>query len=242
MTDDADLRFSAAAQRNQDAILAVLKRVLPSRGTLLEIASGTGQHAVHFAAALPDWTWQPSDADPGALASIAAWSARAASCGCDPIAVSTADGLPPAAPNERSTAPLANLRPPLRLDVSAPPWPVEPLGPIDAVFCANLLHIAPWRACLGLFSGAGRHVKPSGQLLIYGPFLIAGQPTAPSNLDFDADLRRRDPDWGLRQLDEVVAAAARAGLDLRERLPMPANNQMLLFVRDPARGAAITAA
>ena len=240
MTDDADLRFSAAAQRNQDPILALLKRLLPARGTLLEIASGTGQHAVHFAAALPGWTWQPTDADPGALASIAAWSARAPRPGGDPVAASSDRCA--SEPAGQTPGPLANLRPPLCLDVTATRWPVEPLGPIDAMFCANLLHIAPWRACLGLLDGAAHHLSASGQLLVYGPFLIGGQPTAPSNLAFDADLRQRDPDWGLRQLDEVVAAAARAGLGLRERVPMPANNQMLVFVRDAARAATITAA
>jgi SAM-dependent methyltransferase len=195
-------RFSPAAERNKDPIAAALARLLPPRGDALEIASGSGQHVVHLAAAFPDWTWQPTDGDPESLASIAAWIAAAG---------------------------VANVRAPLHLDVEAPACPILPMAAVDAVFCANLLHISRWRAGEALFAGAGRLLRPGGLLLIYGPFLVDGEPTAPSNLAFDADLKRRDPEWGLRRLADLDAAAAAAGIALEQRIALPANNQLLVF-------------
>ena len=199
------LRHSAAAERNRQPILDVLQHWLPPRGAALEIASGTGQHAVHFAAGLPGWTWQPSDPDRSSLASIAAW-----------LELTKRDG-----------AALANLLPPLRLDVTELPWPVG--APLDAIYCANMLHIAPWATCGALMRGAAEHLQPDGRLILYGPFLFDDIATAPGNLDFDADLRARNPAWGLRRLADVAATAAEAGLALRQRAAMPANNAMLMF-------------
>lgn len=195
------LLHSPAAERNQEAILDVLQRVLPAMGAALEIASGTGQHVCHFAAALPGWVWQPSDPDPAALASTAARVAHAG---------------------------LGNVRVPLRLDVTAVPWPV---GEVDAIYCANLLHIAPWAACEALMAGAARHLSARGVLVTYGPYFVDGEPAAPGNLSFDADLRARNTAWGVRRLRDVVAQAGRAGLALRERVAMPANNLVLVFAR-----------
>jgi SAM-dependent methyltransferase len=203
VTDPAPRCHSPAAERNAAPILAVLHRVLGPHGRMLEIASGSGQHAAHFAAALPAWTWQPSDTDAELLDSIAAWCA----------------GLP-------------NVNAPLALDVLAPVWPVE--GPFDAIFCANMLHIAPWATCIALMRGAARHLTMQGLLITYGPYLDDERPTAPSNLAFDADLRRRDPAWGLRRLQEVTRQAVEAGLLLRERVEMPANNLTLVFGRRAA--------
>ena len=180
----------------------MLQRWLPARGHGLEIASGTGQHAVHFAAGLPGWTWQPTDPEPSARASIAAW---------------------------REAAALANLAPPQPLDVMTAPWPIE--APPDAIFCANMLHIAPWATCGALMQGAARHLARDGRLIVYGPFVIDGIATAPGNLAFDADLRTRNPAWGLRSLADVEEVAAGAGLALRDRVAMPANNALLLFGR-----------
>jgi SAM-dependent methyltransferase len=190
-----------APERNKAPILAVLRRVLPPAGRLLELASGSGQHAVHFARHLPAWTWQPTEVDEACLASIRAWVREAA---------------------------LPNLREPLRLDVAAEDWGV---GAVDAVFSANLLHISPWPAGVALLRGAGRHLAPGGVLVLYGPFRIGGAHTAPSNAAFDADLRARDARWGVRDLADVEAEAARAGLALAERVEMPANNQTLVFAK-----------
>ncbi len=207
------LPFSPAAERNQQPILDVLRQVLPAQGAALEIASGTGQHAVWFAAGLPGWTWQPTDFDALALPAIAA---RAAAAG------------------------LTRVQPPLRLDVLAPRWPAD--GPafddapprfFDAVFCANMLHIAPWATCAALMRGAARHLAPDGVLITYGPYLEDGVPTSPGNLDFDASLRARDPGWGLRRLADVAQEAQAAGLVLRERHGMPANNLLLVWAREP---------
>ena len=192
---------SAAAERNRGPILAELERLLPARGIVLEIASGSGQHAAHFAAALPALHWQPSDADPAALASIDAW------CGG-----------------------IGNVRPALALDVMEPAWPGV-ASSLDAIFCANMLHIAPWPTCTALMRGAARHLAPRGLLLLYGPYLVDGEPTAPSNLAFDRDLRARNPAWGLRPLAAVVMEANAAGLVLRERVAMPANNLLLVLDR-----------
>ena len=195
------MTFSPAADRNKAPILEVLTRVLPGPAAVLEIASGSGQHAEHFAAARPDWDWQPTEADAAALAAIAA-----------------------------RTAALANVRPPLMLDVLAPRWP-EPLGRFDAVYCANMLHIAEWTTCAALMRGAARHLMPGGALVLYGPYLVDGEPTAPGNVAFDADLRRRDPAWGVRRLADVSAEAERAGLAFEQRVDMPANNLVLVFRR-----------
>ena len=192
-------RHSPASERNRDPILAQLQRLLPPRGLMLEIASGSGQHAAHFAAALPGWRWLPSDGDARSLASIDAWC----------------EGQ-------------VNVLPALQLDVLAPTWPGVPAR-VDAVFCANLLHIAPWATCAALMRGAARHLSAHGLLLLYGPYIVEGEVTAPSNLAFDADLRSRDAAWGLRRLAGVVREAHAAGLRLRERVAMPANNLLLVF-------------
>lgn len=194
-------RHAPAAERNKQPILDVLRRVLPASGTVLEVASGTGQHVAHFAAALPALTWQPSDRTDQEFASIVAWCASTGA---------------------------SNARPPLVLDVTREPWP---LATVDAIFCANMIHIAPWQACLGLLRGAGRHLAPGAPLVLYGPFRIGGEHTAPSNAAFDADLRARDPAWGVRDLDEVARVAASHGLELEERVAMPANNLTVILRR-----------
>ena len=197
-----DARHSGAAERNRGPILEVLRRVLPDAASVLEIASGTGQHAADFAAAQPGWQWQPTDAEPGALVSIDAWCAG-----------------------------LANVRPARVLDVlHAPAWAALP-GPFDAVYGANLLHIAPWPTCAALMHGAAGRLAPHGQLLLYGPYVVEGIATAPGNVAFDADLRTRNPAWGIRRLADVAAQAQSAGLQLRERVAMPANNLLLVFAR-----------
>ena len=201
-----DLPYSTAAERNKQPILDALRDLLGERGTALEIASGTGQHAVWFAAALADWVWQPTDADAGALPAIAA---RIAQSG------------------------LINLRPPVVLDVMSTPWPAAdaPFAErFDAIFCANMLHIAPPATCAALMQGAARHLQPDGVLITYGPYLEDG-PVAPSNEAFDRSLRARDPVWGIRRLDDVVREAGHAGLTLRARRPMPSNNLLLAFQR-----------
>jgi hypothetical protein len=201
-TMSTDLRrHSPAAERNRDAIAAQLCRLLSTHGLALEIASGTGQHAAYFATALPGWRWQPSDADESSMASISAWCSG-----------------------------LATVLPPLPLDVMADHWPGAPTT-VDALLCANLLHISPWATCPALMRGAVRHLSAHGLLLLYGPYQADGVPTAPSNLAFDADLRSRDPRWGLRQLGDVVAEANAVGLGLREQIAMPANNLLLVFGR-----------
>ena len=202
MTEADPRRHSPAAERNAAVILRELRRVLPPSGRLLEIASGSGQHAALMAPALPHWRWQPTDGDPDLSASIAGWT-RAAHA--------------------------ANVLAPLHLDVMTP-WPID--GAWDAVYCANLLHIAPWPVCAALMAGAVRHLVPGGVLLLYGPFIESDRPTAPSNTAFDADLRARNPAWGLRPLDDVLDAARLAGLRLRERVAMPANNLLLVLARD----------
>ncbi len=204
-----ELPESPAAERNKRPILEQLQRLLPAHGRLLELASGTGQHAAWCAAGLPGWTWQPTEANSAALPTIAAWVQRAGG---------------------------RNVNPPCLLDVLAPAWPSddETLAsafehPFDAIFCANLLHIAPWAVCPALMHGARRHLAHDGQLLIYGPFLEGDVPTTPSNLDFDASLRRQNPAWGIRQREAVERCAQDAGLRLRLRIPMPANNLLLVF-------------
>lgn len=198
-------RHSPAAERNGPPILAALQRRLPATGAMLEIASGTGQHAAHFGAGLPGWRWWPTDFESAALPSIRAWC----------------EGLP-------------NVQPPQVLDVLQPHWPGVP-AEVDAVFCANMIHIAPWACCAGLMRGAARHLHAQGRLFTYGPYLEDEVLTAPGNLAFDADLRQRDPAWGLRRREDVEAVAAAAGLQLLERLAMPANNLLLAWGRTAAR-------
>ena len=198
-----------ATQRNRGPILAVLARWLgvPAEAPLstsidvLEVASGTGQHAVFFAQALPQLRWQPSDLDPDQLESIRAW---------------------------RAEARLENVAPPIRLDVRDRDWSV---GPIGALFNANMIHIAPWSVAEGLFAGAGRVLVAQGLLFLYGPFRVGDRHTAPSNVSFDADLQRRNPEWGVRDLERVALLAESAGLRLVETNDMPANNKLLVFRR-----------
>jgi SAM-dependent methyltransferase len=194
-------RSSPAAARNAGFILEVLKAVLPARGEVLEIASGTGQHAAAFAAGLPGLTWRPTDISDEALESIAAWRV----------------GGP------------ANLAAPRRLDVTQPgDWPD---APVDAVVAINLIHISPWTAGQALLRGAARTLPRGGLLFLYGPFREAGRPLAESNAAFDESLKARDPAWGLREVEAVAAEAAGHGLALTLRKTMPANNLSLLFRR-----------
>ncbi|MEM7565961.1 MAG: DUF938 domain-containing protein [Pseudomonadota bacterium] len=193
-------RSSPAALRNRAAIQEAASPHLPARGTVLEIASGSGEHIVYLAAASPSLAFQPTDADPGALESIAA---RVADEG------------------------LTNVRPPVLLDVMAP-WPVEAA---DAVLCINMIHIAPWAATPALMRGAGAVLPEGGPLILYGPFIRPEIETAPSNLAFDADLKRRDPQWGLRDLPAVAREAADAGFGAPHVTEMPANNCLIRFER-----------
>ncbi|MDN7672624.1 DUF938 domain-containing protein [Burkholderia oklahomensis] len=199
--DSSSRQWAPATERNREPILDVLKRVLPARGTVLEIASGTGQHAIHFAAALPDLVWQPTDAEAAARASIAAWAADAA---------------------------LPNLRAPLALDVCVEPWPLADAD-ADAIVCINMIHIAPWAAACALFDGAARVLPDGGVPYLYGPYRRGGAHTAESNAQFDAQLRGRDPAWGVRDLEAVVELGRAAGLALDEIVEMPANNLSVAF-------------
>jgi SAM-dependent methyltransferase len=194
-------RHAAATERNREALLEVLRGVLPPSGLVLEIASGTGQHVAFFAPALPSLRWQPSDASAAHLESIAAW------CGA-----SGADNLAPA----------------VTLDVEREPWPVTRA---DAILCINMLHIAPWSAAEALFRGAARLLPPAGVLFLYGPFKRGGQHTADSNQRFDERLRGEDPRWGVRDVDDVQALAAVTGFAPAELVAMPANNLSLVFRR-----------
>lgn len=199
-TPDPNLRQHApAAERNREPILAVLERVLPASGTVLEIASGTGQHAIHFAAALPKLVWQPSDPGEDARASIAAWTAHSG---------------------------LANVRAPLALDVRDASWGIDAAA---AIVCINMIHISPWESAQALIGGAGRLLQTGGVLFLYGPYRRGGAHTAPSNAAFDAQLRSRDPSWGVRDMQDVVALADAAGFDSDEPVEMPANNFCLVF-------------
>ncbi len=187
--------------RNREPILDVLKRVLPAAGLVVEIASGSGEHVAYFAARLPSLVWQPTDADSQALASIAAHRADAAA---------------------------PNLAAPIELNVTAPVWPVERA---DALVCINMIHISPWAASEALMAGASRILPAGGVVYLYGPYRIEGRHTAPSNAEFDARLREQNPQWGVRDLGEVTALAARHGLALTETVPMPANNLSVVFRR-----------
>jgi hypothetical protein len=209
MTKHDPRLHAPATARNREPILAVLSRVLPADGTVLEIGSGTGEHAAWLGPRLAPRIWQPSDVDEVLLASIAAHVADS--------------GAP-------------NLRPPVRLDVTDPRWPqLFADAPPAAIVSANMIHIAPWHAAEGLFAGAGRLLPASGMLYLYGPFSIGGRHTAPSNTAFDASLRAQDPEWGVRDLDEVAALGQRNGLTLQEQVPMPANNLSLIFRRQLGR-------
>lgn len=194
---EAARRHAPATLRNRMAIADVLREALPRSGTVLEIASGSGEHAAYFAGEFPALEWQPSDPNGAALISIAAW--------CDGI---------------------ENVLPPIDLDAAAPEWPV---WRTDAVLCINMLHISPWAATLGLMAGAARVLETGAPLLIYGPFLRDGVPTAPSNLAFDESLRARDPAWGIRSVGAVTEAASDFALE--RTIEMPANNLMLVFRR-----------
>jgi SAM-dependent methyltransferase len=190
-----------SAERNKQPILEVLTRVLPARGNVLEIGSGTGQHVAHFAKALPGLVFQPAEMDEGRHGSIAAWVRH-----------------------EK----LANVKPPLAFDLARLPWPVREA---DAIVCINVIHISPWEATLGLMRGAGELLPPGGVLVTYGPYRRGGAHTAPSNETFDQWLKERDPRWGVRDMEEVAAVAKEAGLELEEVVPMPANNFTLVFRR-----------
>lgn len=188
-----------AALRNRAPILRVLARVFPESGAVLEIACGTGQHATHFAAALPGLRWYPTDPSPEACASSNAWT--------------EASGL-------------GNIAPARPLDVRSADWPA---GPFAAALCCNMIHIAPWACTEALMAGLGRVLTPGAPFVLYGPFIESDVPTAPSNQAFDANLRSRNPEWGIRSLEAVCTAAAPHGLTLTERVAMPANNLALVF-------------
>jgi hypothetical protein len=194
-------RSAPAALRNREPIAGVLSEWLPEIGLVLELASGTGEHAIFFAERFPRLQWQPTDLHPDAIKSIAAW---------------------------RELAGLPNVRAPLALDASADSWPVDRA---DAMLSINMVHISPWASATGLLDGAARLLAQGAPLILYGPWLKKGGPVAPSNLDFDSDLRRRNPSWGLRLVEDFAAAAAERGLALEQTRDMPANNLMLLFRR-----------
>jgi hypothetical protein len=199
MTDER--RHAPATVRNRDVILALLRAVLPAKGLVLEIASGSGEHAVHFSHALPALSWQPSDCAADARASIAAWRGE--------------EGAP-------------NLLAPLVLDAAEPAWPI---ARADAIVCINMIHISPWTATEGLMRGAGRLLPPAAPLVLYGPFRRAEVSLADSNAAFDADLKARDPRWGLRDLEAVCALAEAHGLECDTTVGMPANNLGVVFRR-----------
>ena len=208
---EPDGRLDAPAfHRNHQPIWAVLEKFLAGRtGDVLEAGSGTGQHVVYFARQSPDITWWPSDLSSAHLKSIAAWR--------------TAAGLP-------------NVRPPQRIDLSDPAWSIAASdgsapGKLLAVFCANVIHIAPWRVAEGLIAGAARHLREDGRLFLYGPFKRDGRHTAVSNAVFDTSLRAQDPEWGVRDIADVTRLAEGVGFTLAETFEMPANNLILMFTR-----------
>lgn len=192
-----DRRHAPATLRNRAPIADALAALLPDAGVVLEVASGSGEHVEYLAERFPALDWQPSDFDPGALASIAAWKRG-----------------------------LGNVRTGVVIDAASADWPIERA---DAIFCANMVHIAPWDAALGLVAGAGRILPVGAPLILYGPFVRDGVPTAESNLAFDASLRSRDPEWGLRRLEDVADAAAAHALALEAVIEMPANNLLAVF-------------
>ena len=197
---DHRLRYTAT-DRNRNPILEILRRILPERGLVLEIASGSGEHIVHFAQGLPHLTFQPSDPDPRALTSIAAWSEH-----------------------ERAK----NVLAPLLIDAGAAQWPVERA---HAILCINMIHISPWAATQGLLAHAERLLPEGAPLYLYGPYRQQGVETAPSNESFDESLKSRNPQWGLRNVEEVAALAAARGFGAPDIIPMPANNLSVIFVR-----------
>jgi len=192
-------RSAPHVARNAEPIAEILREILPERGLVVEVASGTGEHVLHFARNFPQLDWQPSDPDPAALASIEAW---------------------------RLEAGPANLLPPMVLDARAPDWPI---AAVDAILCINMVHISPWAATVGLMRGAGRLLAAGAPLYLYGAYRQAGVATAPSNLAFDLSLKARDPEWGVRDLEDVVAEAEMYGLRLDRVVPMPANNLSVVF-------------
>ena len=200
-TSDARM-FMPHVARNRVPLLAVLRRVLPSQGLVLEVASGSGEHAAYFAQAMPSLLWQPTDHSEQALASIRA---------------------------HRAAAKAPNLLVPLDLDVTSAHWPVERA---DALVCNNMIHIAPWAAAEGLMAGAARVLPAGGLLFLYGAYRVEGRHIADSNRAFDEWLRAENPSWGVRDLGEVAALAARHGLSLTETVAMPANNLSVVFRRD----------
>lgn len=212
-------RHAPATLRNRDAICEILRAHLPHAGTVLEIASGSGEHIVHFASQLPHLQWQPTDCEPAALQSIAAWSADAQ---------------------------LRNILPPLLIDVAHPEWPVANAGSnsrvsdnsgphqkFDACVCINMVHISAWEATLGLFKGCAQTLVEQAPIILYGPYLEEGVETAASNLAFDDSLKARNPAWGLRHLDEVDRVASEHGFARISRHEMPANNLMLVYRTEP---------
>lgn len=199
----ADQRmFSPSAARNLAPILAVLKRVLPTHGVVLEIGCGTGEHAVCFAEAMPNLTWQPSDPDSGSRVSTASWIEFSG---------------------------LNNVLAPLDIDVCSSLWGVEEAAPFEAIVSINMVHIAPWAASLGLFAGAGRLLRPGGILVLYGPFMRKGAHNAPSNAAFDASLKAHNPSWGVRDITDLERVGEACGLRLHETIEMPANNMSVVF-------------
>jgi cyclopropane fatty-acyl-phospholipid synthase-like methyltransferase len=199
--------FTASTARNREPILAVLRRVLPQHAKVLEIASGAGEHAIFIAKAMPTLDWQPSDPDQESRDSIASWMAHE-----EP----------------------ANVRPPLAIDVREETWDIENRAPFDAIVSINMIHIAPWSAALGLLRGAERLLRTGGILFLYGPFMRDGH-TAPSNAAFDASLKARSVEWGVRDLSEICIAAERHGLRLLETIEMPANNLSVIFAKSDER-------
>lgn len=195
-------RHAPATLRNRDPIAAVLRDELPPSGHVLEVASGSGEHCAWFASRFPALTWQPSDPDPDALASVASWCAG-----------------------------LANVRSPRALNAASPVWPVDEGQAVDAVLCINMAHISLWESTLGLVAGAARLLGPGAPLILYGPWRRDGVPTAPSNEAFDASLKSRDPRWGLRRVEDLDAVAAASGFARTRLVEMPANNVMLVFRR-----------
>ena len=196
-------RSAPAALRNREPIVHVLAEWLPATGLVLEIASGSGEHALFFAERFPSLEWQPSDVHPDALASISAW---------------------------RDTADLPNLRAPMTVDAALAAWPIERA---DAILSINMVHISPWASALGLLEGASRLLQPGAPLILYGPWLKDDIETVPSNLDFDADLKRRNSAWGLRRVEDFAAAAQPRGFALEDVRRMPANNLMMLWRKAP---------
>ena len=200
-------RDAPATHRNREPILEVLQRWLPKPARVLEVASGTGQHAIFFSGAMPHLEWQPTDHDPASLESIASWVSEEGN---------------------------SNVRAPVLLDASSPTWPDAmraELDSVDAIFNANMIHISPWAVAEGLFTGAGDLLGSGGLLFLYGPFKVGGEHTSPSNASFNESLRERDPLWGVRDLERVDEIAAAAGLPRIESNELPANNKLLVFRR-----------